>query len=261
MAIVRTDNKYYTEIAEALREHGYSGQTFKPSEMASLIGNACGGNYQAGKEVGYAECNGDFWENILKGNGEYMFAGKGWNENTFKPPSGTVIRPTYPYMMFGSTGIEDLADLCGGHGTTLDFSRASTLQYVFYNGTESKITHVGVLDTTGTSKLILTFYATKHLHTIDKIILKADGSQTFSSFIHQCTALRNITIEGKIGQNGFDVSGSTQLTDDSLGQILNALYDYSGTSTTKTVTLGASNLSRLPESLLAEATQKGWSLV
>jgi hypothetical protein len=43
--------------------------------------------------------------------------------------------------------------------------------------------------------------------------------------------------------------------------IIYALKDYSGTSTSKTVTLGTTNLNKLTEAEKAIATQKGWSLV
>ena len=59
----------------------------------------------------------------------------------------------------------------------------------------------------------------------------------------------------------LDLSSCTKLTHDSLMSIINALYDYSGTTTTRTVTLGTDNKNKLTEAEIAIATQKGWSVI
>ncbi|MBQ9096942.1 MAG: hypothetical protein IJY55_00920, partial [Clostridia bacterium] len=63
-----------------------------------------------------------------------------------------------------------------------------------------------------------------------------------------------------IAGTNFNISRHNNLTFDSLVSIILALKDYSGTSTTKTVTLGATNLAKLTDSEKAIATQKGWTL-
>jgi hypothetical protein len=75
-----------------------------------------------------------------------------------------------------------------------------------------------------------------------------------------CTELQNLTIVGTIGQNGLDLHWSEKLTHDSLMSVINCLKDYSGTGTTHTVTLGATNLNKLDKDEIAIATQKGWSV-
>ena len=286
MAIVRTDDKHYKAIADKLRSYGYT-DTATPEEMPSFIEhvveNECIAARQRGKNEGYSEGRTDgyndgmsqgyysgkqaeydeFWDNfsISTHSGIYMFAGGGWNDKTFKPPIGTVIKPWYPYMMFGGTGITDLPKICKERNITIDLSNATTLQYMFYNGSSSKIAHVGEIDTTNVAKLQYVFSGVQRLHTIDNLILREDGSQEFITAIENCPALENITITGKIGQNGFNVSKSTKLTHDSLMSIINALYDYSGTTTTRTVTLGTVNKNNLIESEIAKATQKGWTVI
>ena len=75
-------------------------------------------------------------------------------------------------------------------------------------------------------------YASK-LRTLS-IKLKDDGSQTFATVFTNCYALENLTIIGKIGQNGFDIHWSTKLTKSSIISIINALLD---TEEGKTITL------------------------
>jgi hypothetical protein len=106
------------------------------------------------------------------------------------------------------------------------------------------------------------FYNNSIVHTIECVVLKENGSQKFTTPFQNCTNLKNIIIEGKIGQNGFDVRWSTKLTHDSLMSIINALYDYSTdtSGTTYTLTLGTENLAKLTDSEKAIATQRGWSL-
>ena len=100
---------------------------------------------------------------------------------------------------------------------------------------------------------------TNHLHTIEKIIIKDDGTTPFYTWFTNATALVNVTFEGVIGKNGLDFSYSPLLSHDSLMNVINCLKDYSGTSG-YTVTLGATNLAKLTDSEKAIATQKGWTL-
>lgn len=214
--------------------------------------------YEAGKVVGIQEYYSEFWGNYLQHDGSHMFAGKGWNDETFNPPPGTVIQPTNPYMMFSGSYITDLVELCRERNIVIDFSKATSSQYLFHSG--CKITHVGEVNTTkmtNISNMIVGAYA---LHTIDNLILKEDGSQKFTTPIESCNALANLTISGKIGQDGMRLN-SCPLTNESLRSVITALYDYSGTTTTRTITLGTNNINNLTEAEKAIATQKGWSLV
>lgn len=94
-----------------------------------------------------------------------------------------------------------------------------------------------------------------NLHTIRKFVVSE--ATTYERTFISCNALENLTIEGTIGQNGFNVSYSKLLTHDSLMSIINAL---STTSSPKTVTLGTENLAKLTEDEKAIATGKGWTL-
>jgi hypothetical protein len=74
-----------------------------------------------------------------------------------------------------------------------------------------------------------------YLETIEKVILKNDGSQTFNGAVFAYNyVLKNLTIEGTIGQNGFSVVDCKELSKASIISIINAL---STTTSGLTVTL------------------------
>ena len=213
--------------------------------------------YEAGKQAEYDR----FWETHLAnmGDGFFAFAGKGWNDETFNPPHGTVLRPTYASNMFSGTGITDLVALCEEGEITLDFSQSWTLSQLFYTlSGRAYLTRVGVINTTRAASLGQVFAGQSNLHTIIKLVFKEDGSQGISNLFTGCTALANMIIEGTIGKNGFNVSDCVLLSHDSLMSIINHLK--SGVSGL-TVTLGSTNLAKLTDAEKAIATQKGWTLL
>ena len=185
--------------------------------------------YDAGKQAEYDR----FWDAYLKSNNyTSKFAGNGWTKETFKP--NRDIRPTNATQMFarGSLLGEDLVSLCEPLGIVVDFSDCTVFSEVFYF---TGLSRVGVVDTRKATTLPYIFaYSLDNLKTIDLLILKDDGSQTFTnnSFI-KGTGLTSITIQGTIGQNGFNVQWSTKLSHDSVVSIINAL---SNTTTGLTVT-------------------------
>ena len=105
-----------------------------------------------------------------------------------------------------------------------------------------------------------TFNRCPNLHTIE--VMRVKENTKYDGTFTNCYELVNLTIEGTIGQNGFDVSYCTKLSHDSLMSIINALKDYSNdTSGTQwIVALGRANLDKLSDTEIAIATQKGWGL-
>ncbi len=212
----------------------------------------------------------EFWD-VFQQNGErtnysYGFAGRGWTPENFKPKYDIVVTEEATDFCRGALNLNvDLTQLKKADGTPLrfDFSQAKALDGLFYN---SAITHIGVVDTRGQASLRHPFYRCEAA-TIDELILKDDGTQTFSNTFSYNTSLETITIKGVIGQNGFNVSTCTKLTVGSLLSILNALKNYNPANggvdpagTTYTVTLGVANLNKLNSNEMAIAVQKGWTL-
>ena len=140
-------------------------------------------------------------------------------------------------------------------GVTLDFSKATNLNSMSYS---ARINRLGIIDTRSCNRLYSVF-STNNIKTIDKLILRDDGSQEFSSVFS--SGINNLTIEGVIGKNGFSVSSAKYLTYESLISIINALQDKTTdtSGTTWLVTLGGSNLNKLTEEEKLLITDKGWT--
>lgn len=220
--------------------------------------------YPIGVEDGKKAEYDRFWDNCQNyGNRvqyAYGFAGKSWNNETFKPKYNICPDSSASAILY-STEIEgDLVEILSALGVTLDLSKATNLSSAF--SASYFITRAGVIDAQNAETVASMCSNCRGLITIDRFVLKSDGSQKIDGVFAYCYALKNITIEGTIGQNGFDIHWSTGLTHDSLMSIINALQDKTGdTSGTSWVcTLGTTNLTKLTDEEKLVATRKGWSL-
>lgn len=219
--------------------------------------------YDKGKADGLS----DFWDTVQETGARtsYTYGFAGWTEAMkpyFKPKYD--IRPTTGYAMFSyNDAIDDLPALCEECGIVLDFGNCSNLYSLFAYG---NVTHVGVFDTTGAKSANNVFYSCKQLHTIDKLILKTDGSQTFdANTFNTCPKLENLTVEGTIGSSNLSFAQSTGLTAESLTSILTALTKDSTKASGKSITFATANKATIEadENALAQynaALAAGWTI-
>lgn len=180
--------------------------------------------YGAGYAAGKAQGDGfydTFWDTYQQ-NGErtayaYAFAGGGWTDECFKPKYDIAPKGGCSYM-FNTTSITDIKNI----GVDIDFSGCTDVTYLLSN---SALRTVGVLDMTGATTLGYIMYNARSLESIDKFILKADGSNTFNNLLSfgYCYALTHCPFEGVIGQGDFDMHWSTSLDKESLTSIINCL--------------------------------------
>ena len=146
-----------------------------------------------------------------------------WTAKNFKPKH--PIKPTTANNAFAYWGMSavfaneriDFRKAC-----SLDTSNCGNMSNMFYNN--SIITEVGVIDTQKASNLQNAFATCRALETIEKIILKTDGSQIFTTTFDRCESLKNIVFEGVIG-NDINFQWSTKLTRASIEGIVNHLSD------------------------------------
>ena len=254
-------NEKMTAIADTIRTYTGNTEKLRLEEMPAQIVSACRKEneegYQQGYDQGLAEGHAAggysegftagtdaererFWTDYLNHRSRYsyayLFAGNGWNDDTFCPPEDTVISvadlPSKSVSsMFMTSRITDLKRICEERNITLDFSAATGFSQFL---SDSIITTFPTIDTRGASNLNNIFYAPQKLHTVEKLILKEDGSQTFNAnSFYLCGALENVVVEGKFGAS-VDIHWSAKLTKESIESIVNALSD---TASGKTLTL------------------------
>ena len=85
--------------------------------------------------------------------------------------------------------------------------------------------------------------------------LDASKVDAFNSTFKGCISLRSIHMTGM--KASFDISASTQFTDNDLHEIIDNLATV---SSTQTLTMGATNLAKVKDVYVDKATSKGWTL-
>ena len=280
MAIVLTDSKHYSGIAEAIREKTGSDTTYRPEDMPSGIADV----YDAGHEFGWAAGSDhgridgqmleyeSFW-NAFQKNGErtnywYGFAGFGWTKNNLRPYHKIIFAENNNRNQFAS----GLFYRCGGNdydGTPQSCINFDDIKEEFdFRGLKSarqifnSCYMVNIYADFSDCEVCQLTFAMSWGGYMDNITIKVSEKLTDCSdmFAYNVT-LKNLafTDDSVIACNGLDVSACTGLTHDSLMSILNALQNK--TDGTWAVTLGTTNLGKLSDSEKAIATEKGWTLV
>lgn len=253
----------FDSIEAAIEARGVDVPYNNTSVMGELVNEACvtanGIGYETGKNEGVAEGRqaqyDEFWDSYQnKGSRPFLrlFCSIGWNDTTFKPKY-SMKYASGANGMFAESRITDLQAILDRQGVTFDFSSCQSFANLLQDST---ITRIGVVSTVSGAVTNI-FYLAKSLETVDLLILKSNGSQTFSGSFQDCIALANITIEGVIGQN-IDIHWSP-LTKDSITSIINAL---STTATGKTLTLkktAVDNAFEASEGLADGSTSDEWT--
>jgi hypothetical protein len=233
--------------------------------------------YEAGKEAGggefYDKGYGDgyeigkttereaFW-NAFTNKKDFDYAFYNFQGDAFYPTcniSPTSMMRTF-YMFNNNKEPIDLIARCKECGIVLDFSKTTYIGYCFANANGVLTVPIVNLTSIPSTRTIDAVFNNSHnIKVIEKIVLKEDGTQKFSSNCFNCNALEEIRFEGAIGTD-ISFQNCPLLSKESLLNILSVLKDISGTNTTQTLTLGTTNLAKLTDEEKAIATEKGWSL-
>lgn len=215
--------------------------------------------YEKGKQAEY-DAFWDEYQYVINGISQrtgcaYMFAYSGWNDKTFKP------KYSMPYIsnasnMFNTCGVTDLKGVLEKQGVVFDFSKATILsQALAY----SKITRFPKIDSRGAIALSSAFYESTALEEVH-IILKDDGTQTFSHTFYNCKSLSSLTVEGVIGTNGLTLQYSSKLSKASIENIIACLSTTtSGLSVTFSQT-AVNNAFTTDEWNTLIATKSNWTI-
>lgn len=266
MAKYVIDETTLTGFANEVRRIEESDAKYTPEQMVSTLKTI---DVSAIHEAGYLQGEYEQWSRFwdaFQQNGtrvyyDYAFY-KLYDPSGFYPKHDMhPIRVTRMFLYFGNE--DDPLDISARFeecGITLDTSAATDTTGVFYwTGGIKRIPEISTVN----SKSLYTFcHNCYNLETIDKIILKSDGSQDLDTAFSGCPKLKNIRFEGVIGYNGVRFSDSPLLTHDSLMSIINALKDYSEdtSGTTWIVQLGSTNKAKLTAEEIEIAQNKGWTV-
>ena len=183
--------------------------------------------YYHGVEDGKAEQYDAFWDSFQSAATSFWakYAGNGWTIETFRPKNDlNIVNGNASYCFAYSICQVDLVEWCEELGINI------TIQPTVVTGIfqSSRFTRVPVIDTSLADSLSNSFAYCSYLTTVDKLIIKNDGSQKLTNTFYDCKVLENITIEGVIGHE-IKLQWSPLLTPESMISIITHLKDYSGT--------------------------------
>ena len=226
-------------IAEKIREKTGEGTTYKVSEMPDGIervyneGKSQGtGGYDEGYKAGQKSEYDRFWDNFQQ-NGKRQryyraFSDDSWTNETFKPKYDLVNMSNCEYLFYSSKISGDFVEILNNLGIRVDISNFSVVTQVYRNTLFTRLGEINVSKVTGSLNYFID--SNKYLETIDKLIISEKGTTTFINTFTGNTALKNITIEGVIG-NDINFKDCTLLTHESLMSIINALKDFADSKT------------------------------
>lgn len=252
MSIVAVTKSKITSIANKIREKLDITDAMRLEDMSSKVDEV----YKAGKQAQHDEFWTDYMNASAVGLGERLFGNRGWTDKTFKPPENKVYNfERNVEHFFAECEIKNLKGILEERNTIFDFKKCIRMVYFAHM---SKITHFPKIDM---SNCIESSHAFGDCPKMVELTLVSSKNTVFGAnmFLH-CESLTDLTIEGTIGNN-FDVHWSENLSYESLQSILDALYDYSKVSTTKTLNLGSTNLEKLTQAEKAAANRRGWTLL
>ena len=189
--------------------------------------------FNAGTQNGAYQLYNTFFNSYLhSGYFSYTFAGTHWRDEIFVPNKD--LKPVWIRELFTMSAIKDIVGCLKKTGRTLDTSKATYIYYIMRQNQYS--TNLPFIDTSSCINLTCFLNDNSKLETIEGLKFKNDGSQLFDAkySFGKLPLLKNIkSVEGVIGQDGVDFSGSPLLNKDTYHRIFNCL---STTTDSKTIT-------------------------
>lgn len=154
------------------------------------------------------------------------FYGAWWNDGVFYPKYDIVAKGS-TQSIFASSRITNLRKRLEECGVILDTSGATSLMESFAYQPYNE--ELPIINTTSAPTLTYLVANDAKLRKIEKLILKADGSQTFANTSFQNNrALEDVEFEGVIGDS-VNFQWSTSLSVASMKNIIAHLANYAGT--------------------------------
>lgn len=228
----------------------------------NIVVTAEGGDdrYAEGVEDGKQAQYDAFWD-VYQDSGnrtDYAgaFYGNGWTDETFRPKYNITAVETN--SLFQKCYISDMVKILEDCGVELDLSKGT--EGVYLVNACNSLTRLPVLDCRNRANINYFIIACSSLYSIEKVILKDDGTQTFNNYSFLgLPRLEEICFAGCIG-NSLAIKDSPLLSDGSVQSIIDCLKDLTG-ATAQTLTLHADVVGRMNPEQKATITAKNWTLV
>ena len=239
----------FSAIADAIRAKTGGTETMTEDEMPEKVDKV----FAAGEKSEWDR----FWDAVqAEGTrNNYKYAFSAWKTDYIRPKYRVI--PTDREALSSTFSGATVLDI---EPQYFDFSKIARgiASYTFYNC--KKLTISRDIGIPAEKKYDVTWTGCELLTEIECLRVAEDTE--FNSVFNYAASLKELRVDGIIGQNGFDVHWSTKLTHDSLMSIISALQDKSAdTSGTEwKVTLGTENLAKLSEEEISVAEEKGWVL-
>ena len=275
MARTNTLGNFLTDVADAIREKKGTTDTILASNFDTEIASI-----ESGVDI-----NEYLSDTITNGDSSLG----GWAKTIKKMRSPLTVKGTDAQYMFyryplnelpqlNTSNVTNMSNMFNGcYGLTtipqLDTSNVTNMSDMFNSC--NKLTTIPQLNTSNVDNMSDMFSGCNKLTTI--LQLNGEKLANINYVFRNCTSLENFnglinlgqaystTTSANYGNYRLDLSSSTSLTEQSLINILNNLYDIATKGCkTQTVTLGATNLAKLTstegQQALANAQSKGWNI-
>ena len=237
-------------IGEALKEISANNVTLAEKQQqvydAGVAEGRAQGGYTEGFDAGRQAEYDAFWD-VFQGYGNRRYynqtfynstkAGQGWTDETFNPKYPIVTDTGYNNNIFAYCSFTDTK-------VEIDLSASASAQGGF---------------------LFCTM-----LKTIRKVTLPTDENANLTNIFYRCDSLENIVFGGEIVQTGISFQWSTNLSRESITNIINALslnvadktMTFSKTAVNKAfeTSEGANDGNTSAEWLNLIATKPGWTI-
>ena len=234
MATVVTNDRYYKEISEKINNLCGTNRRMYPRQMAKKIEDVYDAGKIEGKNEGKDAYHEEFWNEmsaVLRERSAYSFGGRGWNNNTFRPPYPIRFYENAKFVLRNTRIDGDIRALA-----EIDFSQCTSMEYAFSGN--HWLTAIGVIDASSCKTQNAAYYFgcdNRYLHTVEEFVsvpvLSWDG------IFANCPSLYEIRVSGTIDSNKVNFSQSPNLSRESIESIINACSDN-----VTTITFSFSNI-------------------
>lgn len=211
-------------------------------------------------DAGYNNMREKTWQ-MITANGtraHYTRAFYSTNYSGFEFPKPVKVKGNAMYMFYDYRGkyLPENIDLSEA---TVSGTWESSSAYNLFGWSTSYLLKVYDMGLRAPDEYRLTFQYCYSLKEIEKLRVKKT-TKFYDTFL-RCDVLKDIVFEGEIGEN-LNMSGCSKLSEESLANILDCLYDYAseGNTSSHTLNLGSTNIAKLTQQQQQIALDKGWTL-